>query len=91
MNPDASWSIDFNGVDKEKAAAIIRQAQEFGLATSATAADPDQFLTLHLDVETTLALDAALAASHPSNSTIRVIDSIREAISHWASTRITDT
>lgn len=87
MSPDGYWSIDFIGVDEEKASAIVEQVVEFGLATSATAADPDLFLTLHLDADTALALDAALAASSPRGDTTRVIDSLREAISHWTSTR----
>jgi hypothetical protein len=87
MSPDDYWSIDFLGVDAEKASAIVEQVVESGLATSANSADPDAFLTLHLDADTALALDSALAASSPRGDTTRVIDSLREAISHWMSTR----
>jgi hypothetical protein len=85
MNSDEYWSIDFLGVDERKVSAIIDKATRLGLATSAIAADPDLFLTLHLDADTVDALDTALAGSRPTGETARVIDSIREAISHWTS------
>jgi hypothetical protein len=87
MNPDGYWSIDFLGVDDEKAAMIVEKVTELGLATSAIVADPDSFLTLHLDDDTVKALDSALASSRPSEATSRIVDSIREAILHWTSTR----
>ncbi|WP_377325649.1 hypothetical protein ACFJIY_11205 [Pimelobacter simplex] len=90
MTADDYWSIDFLGVNESSAAEIIDTVTGMGLATTATASDPDVFLTLHLDAETVLALDDALARSSPSDATARVIDTVREAIAHWMSTRDPD-
>lgn len=87
MAADDYWSIDFLGASESSAAEIVATVTGMGLATTATASDPAVFLTLHLDADTVLALDEALARSSPSESTARVIDTVREAIAHWVSTR----
>ncbi|RZU16409.1 hypothetical protein EV645_3973 [Kribbella rubisoli] len=85
---DVYWSIDFPGIDGARAQAIVDSAEQLGLASGGIVADPDDYLTLHLDRDTVESLIVALAdveaIGRSAESTVRgVLDILNE----WRSER----
>ena len=85
---DEYWSIDFLGTDEEKAEELVKVAERLGLASSAIIADPEAFLTLHLDEESVDALDSVLSQNQSSgDDVLALVDTLREVVADWRSAR----
>ena len=85
---DEYWSIDFPGIDGEQAQAIVDSAERSGLGVGAIVADPEVFMTVHLDRDTVVALEDALtkvgALGEPAD---RIVAGVLEALVEWRSGR----
>jgi len=77
------WSIDFFGTDERKAQAVVDKAKELGLAAGGIIADPEAFLTLHLDLCTVEALNTALTHSQASQEVLAGVSSVRTTLTEW--------
>jgi hypothetical protein len=75
------WSIDFpglNGVDAQRICDLVRES---GLAYDGIPADPDGFLTLHMDRSTVETLAEALARARTTVG----VQSLSETLDVWPS------
>lgn len=81
MTSEHYWSIDFpglTGVDAQRICDLVRRS---GLAYGGILADPDAFLTLHMDRSTVETLAEALAGAR----TTAGVQSLRETFDVWLS------
>lgn len=63
---DVIWSIDFCGTDEDAAETIADSAKRLGLATDVIISPPDVFMTVHMDMDTVVALREALSQGESS-------------------------
>jgi hypothetical protein len=84
------WSIDFPGLDRKTAEAIVDAAERLGLATNASAVDPNVFMTFHLDVDTAVALYEAISSQVQSSNEVRpILTGLSDALAEWLAERET--
>jgi hypothetical protein len=76
------WSVDAPGLDEAGADALVRYATGIASVVGASAVDPSQWLTRHLDADTVMMLVRALDGALASESL-----SIEDA---WGVTQILD-
>ena len=82
------WSIDFPGIGPERAQAIVDAAKRLDLATEGIIADPEVYMTLHLDLDTVVALERALTQASALRESDGVsLDSVLAALAEWRSRR----
>jgi hypothetical protein len=74
------WAVDFPGLTAEGAAELLRLSAERGIA--GVAADPDLFLTMHLDRATAEAIAQALAGAQGN-----VARGTLEIVTEWLQNR----
>lgn len=84
MSSDERWrAIDFWVADESAAQEIVEMAKRLGLAASGEAFRPDQWLTMHLDIYTAVALDALLSTSVLTPAVKPTVDRTRQLLTEW--------
>lgn len=81
------WSVDLPGLDRSSAESLVRYAADAGMSDAGAAVDPREFLTLHLDKSTAIAVSAALSrtqvAEHSDNPKALIAAGFRELLDEW--------
>lgn len=80
---DAIWSIDFPGINEHAAEAIVDSVRRLGLATDAIVADPEIFMTLHMDIDTVTALHELLSQGQSTGGQRTILTGLTEVLAEW--------
>jgi hypothetical protein len=84
---EPSWSLDMPGLTRQHAEELVSFAKDTGISIFATAVDPDEFLTLHLDRDTVESLlrgvvDASSGGAGQPGGLVS-LDGVKEALADW--------
>jgi hypothetical protein len=82
------WSIDLPGLSHSAARKLLQIAVGEGLAEAGSLVDPGQFLTLHIDSQTAMAVSVALTEAlslrDPSSEAgVLAIRGFKEELQEW--------
>lgn len=89
MTPSAeqqpSWALDVPGLDRVDAQRLVSFVRDSGVSEFATAVDPADFLTLHLDHDTVRSLLQAISSrsDHASHAEGVTLEGLSEVLAEW--------
>ncbi|MBI1379015.1 MAG: hypothetical protein GC157_16270 [Frankiales bacterium] len=80
-----AWTLDVPGLTRAQADELVSFIQDSGMSDFATAVDPANFLTLHLDRETAASLRRAISRAGNTDRSPDSVDlaGLSEVLSDW--------